>query len=178
MNLLKSFETPHFIGAWFRFSGDRMQLRQEIQSFLQDALHDPSGKLEVRENGPHWIGQVQGHLSYSHTEGAALLIFSREFELGVDLESASREVRDSPLKIAERYFHENEITILRSLEPKPSELRAKFLELWLKKEAYGKLSRKGLQDAIHAEVSTLTGVIFEEIPVTPIGFRAFSARSI
>jgi phosphopantetheinyl transferase len=117
-------------------------------------------------------------LSYSHTEGAGILIYSRSFELGVDLESTTREVRDSPLKIAERYFHETEVNLLRSLERKPDELRKHFLELWLKKEAYGKLTRKGLKDSIHAEVSRLTGVIFEETPVTPMGFRAYSARLI
>ena len=178
MNYLKPFETPHFKGVWFPFSGDRLALRTEIQTHLQGAIQDPSGTLQVTDQGPRWIGQGPLHLSYSHTEGAAILIFSQDQELGVDVESQARTFRDSPLKIAERYFHETEVKLLRSLDSNPVEMRAQFLELWLKKEAYGKLTRKGLQDSIHQEVSTLPGISFEVIPVTPTGFRAYSARAI
>ncbi len=149
-----------------------MLLRKRIQAFLGE--RNLTGELEVREDGPHWNGPPPLHLSYSHTEGAALLVWSRHHPLGVDLESLSRNFHESPLKIAERFFNEREITRLKELSHSPGALKAAFLSLWLKKEALGKLTRKGLRDSIHLEVDAQK-VVFEEVPLVPEGYRAIVA---
>ena len=172
---IKTFSTSRYDGAWFSFSGDRMKLRLEIEAFLRIHLNDPSGLLEVVDTGPYWRGSVTHHLSYSHTEGSALLVHSSTHPIGVDLEPVSRPTRRSPLEVAERYFHENEFQALAARKNSPALLHSEFLDLWLKKESYAKLTRKGLKIAIHLEVATLTDVGFERVPISPVGFRAVVA---
>ena len=169
---MKVFSTWHYQGAWFEFSGDRTALRSAIEAHLRQALQDPTGRLEVGESGPFWISAEKVHLSYSHTSGWAVLVFSKLHEIGVDLESASRKMSESPLRIAERYFHEAEQATLLVEKSNPDRLHEAFLDLWLKKEAYGKLTRKGLRDSIHLKIDSIPGVRFETIPVIPEGYRA------
>jgi len=175
----RAFFTSCYEGAWFSFEGDRMALRKRIEEFLRE--QDPKGRLEVREDGPHWISTAPLYLSYSHTEGAALLVWSRIRALGVDVEAASRKLQDSPLRIAERFFHEREIAELRAIAPHQGDsgsleaLQEHFLRLWLKKEALGKLTRSGLRGSIGVEVAAEKNVTFEEAPLVPEGFRAIVA---
>jgi hypothetical protein len=181
------FHCSRYEGAWFFFDGDRMRFRKEVEAFLQGQLGDPAGRLEVREDGPHWVGKQALHLSYSHTHshthihtsphsvGAALLVWSKSAPLGVDIESIDRTLHESPLKMAERFFHCDELAALRRFESSPDQLRALFLSFWVKKEAAGKLSRKGLRDSIHSNTLEMPGIHFEEAPLTPIGYRAIIA---
>jgi hypothetical protein len=181
------FHCPRYEGAWFLFDGDRMRFRKEVEAFLQGQLGDPTGKLEVREDGPHWVGKQTLHLSYSHTHshthihtpphsvGAALLVWSKSAPLGVDIESIDRTLHENPLRLAERFFHPAERAELQSMRGSPEQLRNTFLTLWVKKEAAGKLSRKGLRDSIHSNTLEMPGIHFEEVPLTPIGYRAIIA---
>jgi phosphopantetheinyl transferase len=150
-----------------------MELRKRIEALLRG--EDPTGSLEVREDGPHWISQTPLYLSYSHTEGVALLVWSPDHPLGVDVETLSRNLHESPLRIAERFFSEGEITGLRMLAHSAELLKNAFFSLWLKKEALGKLTRKGLRMTIHLEVDAQNAVIFEEVPLVPEGYRAIVA---
>ena len=174
---LKCFQTPSYQGAWFAFEGDRLALRDSIRDFLRSELQDPEGSLAVDEQGPHWRGLRETHLSYSHTKGKALLVYSSESAIGVDLELRSRSSANPPLEIAERFFAPAEAARLRALaSPDADAGKDAFLDLWLKKESYGKLTRKGLKHSLPIEVSGLDSVIFEEVPVAPEGYRAVTAR--
>ncbi len=140
-----------------------METRRNLESHVQSVMSDPLGKLEVRGDGPHWLGKSPLHLSYSHSESRVLLVYSETTELGVDIEPKARKTQQDPMKIAERFFHENEIKALKSFAEN-SELQTRhFLELWTQKEAYGKLTRLGLKDSIHLEIASLSNVNFESL---------------
>jgi phosphopantetheinyl transferase len=173
---MKSFQATFFRGAWFRFSGDRMALRREIEAHLREALSDPSGELHIGEDGPRWAGKVAIELSYSHTTGAAILVFSDSGPIGVDLERLDRTPVESPLAIARRYFHPDEIRELEKKETPPEVLRTRFLELWVKKEAHGKLHRTGLSGSIHTAIDSVTDARFHALPVIPEGYLGVVAR--
>ena len=160
---MQSFKASRYFVVWFSNDGDRLKTRRTLESHIQTALNDPRGKLEVREDGPHWLGKSPFHFSYSHSENQALLVYSETTELGVDIEPKARKTQQDPMKIAERFFHENEIKTLKSFAEN-SELQTRhFLELWTQKEAYGKLTRLGLKDSIHLEVASLSHVTFESL---------------
>jgi len=173
---MKSFSTPEYCGHWIEFDGDRMKLRRTIETLLASELDDPIGKLVVLGNGPHWEGERKIHLSYAHTVGFAILVHSDTIPLGVDVESLKRVFHESPLRIAERYFHPAEAALLKNHGGDPADLNHNFLDLWLKKEAYGKLTRMGLRDSIHLEVDRIPDALFETVPVTPVGYRALLSR--
>jgi len=164
-----------FQGVWFEPSLTRAETRQWIESYLQKQLKDPSGKLEVEADGPHWIGSKSIYLSYSHTRGAAILVYSETTALGVDAEPLDREMEPSALKIADRYFHANELKELSSYPEDSGILKLRFLELWVRKEAFGKLTRKGLKDSIHVDVDALNEASFIQAPKTPAGYLAVIA---
>jgi hypothetical protein len=149
-----------------------MEFRAAIERFLQRELKDPGGTLLVDELGPKWIGASTIELSYSHSGAFAILVWSNTHKIGVDLETLTREYSHPLLELASRFFHENEVRILEKFRGNPSTLSFRFLDLWLKKEAYAKLTRNGLKEAIHLEVDSISDVVFEVVPVTPAGCDA------
>jgi hypothetical protein len=168
----KVFHTPTYAGVWFPYSGDRMVLRGKIQDFLRSKLDDPSGQLQVGEQGPEWHGGKEIQLSYSHSGSYALLVWTSTHRIGVDLETLKREYSHPPLELAKRFFHENEVQKLKTRIHSPSELASMFLDLWMKKEAFAKLTRHGLKRSIHVEVDSILDVSFEVVPVIPSGYDA------
>lgn len=144
-----------------------MALRARIEAYLREVLVDPSGRLEVGEDGPHWRGS-SANLSYSHSDGGALLVYSRTARLGVDIERENRAFAQSPEALARRFFHSSEVGAARD--------RATFLRLWCKKEALGKWSRGGLKESLRVIVEPAPeGVRLESVPVTPEGWVAYVA---
>jgi phosphopantetheinyl transferase len=164
------FTTPHYSGAWFQFTGDRHELRKKIETHLRLTFQDDQGTLLVNDRGPFWQGSVAIELSYAHThfknQGAAVLVYSQTHRLGVDLERTDRLLEKSPHSIAERYFHPDERSSLSD---------EKFLNLWLKKEAYAKFTREGLKKTIHLKIESVTEVEFSDLPVIPTGYQAIIA---
>ena len=170
---IKEFQTPFYRGAWFSFQ-ERMRFRQTLQAYLRKKLEDDSGALEVDNRGPHWRGKKEVNLSYSHTENIAIAIYSETHLIGVDVELKSRSLKEAPLQIAKRFFHPNEVKTLSELsEPR---LHAAFLNLWVKKEAYAKLTRAGLKDSIRLEVGAQK-IKMECLPFIPIDAIAYIAIS-
>lgn len=91
------------------------------------------GKPSLEEQGP-----LNFNLAHSH--GMAIYGFSRNREIGVDLEFIREELADE--KIAERFFSQREIEELKRL---PAELRKQaFFDCWTRKEAYIKARGAGL----------------------------------
>jgi phosphopantetheinyl transferase len=171
-----AFKTPEYQGVYFPFEGDRFKLRAQIAHHLKTALSDPSGELKVGDeknaDGPHWVSsQSKIDLSYSHTEGLALLVYSHTHSLGVDLERTDRKVSQRVQALAERF--------LEPSEAKTVTTREQFLETWLKKEAYAKLTRLGLARTLKTSLQNLpTQIVFKKVPVIPVGYGAFTAMEI
>jgi 4'-phosphopantetheinyl transferase len=78
------------------------------------------------------------HFNLSHTEDAALLAFSADGEVGVDIETTGRARRVEPL--AERYFHPQERAFLHEGGNDP----VTFLRIWTAKEALLKAAGLGI----------------------------------
>jgi len=91
------------------------------------ALADTSGKGRIRFN-------------LSHSEGLALVAFTRDREIGVDIEHI-RDISEME-QIAERFFSVREYTVFRVL-PKSKKKEA-FFNCWVRKEAFTKAIGDGL----------------------------------
>ena len=89
-------------------------------------------------------------------------------KIGVDVEKSDRVFHENPIAIAERFFHEDEILKLKKISR--DALQKQFLELWIQKEAYGKLTRQGLKKSIHANMNKITGCTIQNTPVIPEGY--------
>ena len=89
---------------------------------------------------PSLVGDDQLYFNVSHTDGLALLAFSRSRRLGVDVEKVKPDTEVE--KLAERFFSERECRDLRQLTG--DELQAAFFRVWTRKEAYIKATGEGL----------------------------------
>ncbi len=76
----------------------------------------------------------------SHTSGMALLAFTVEHAVGIDVEQVNRNVSDQD--IATRYFSPQEAAYLATLSP--DKRTQEFLTYWTCKEAYLKMQGIGL----------------------------------
>lgn len=113
------------LGRYLNMASERLRFR--YGPFGKPALISDSGANELRFN-------------VAHSGGIALYAFSRERELGIDIEHM-RENFDY-LEIAKHYFSRSEISTLRTL---PAEAQARaFFNCWTRKEAYLKAHGAGL----------------------------------
>jgi 4'-phosphopantetheinyl transferase len=95
-------------------------------------------RFDVNEHGCPTVPGL--HFNLSHSGGLAVLIVSKEHEVGVDVEPLSRG--GECLEVAESVFSPRELAGLFALEPALRPRRA--LDLWTLKEAYIKARKKGL----------------------------------
>lgn len=83
-------------------------------------------------------GQI--HFSLSHSDGVALYAFTRNGEIGIDIERM-REIPDME-QIAARFFSLKESEALRALPP--NRKKEAFFNCWTRKEAFVKATGDGL----------------------------------
>lgn len=86
------------------------------------------------------FGPADIHFNVSRSEGLALYVFTRDHEVGVDIE----RIRDIPEmeEIVEQFFSARENAVFRSL-PR-SKTRQAFFTCWTRKEAFMKAIGEGL----------------------------------
>jgi 4'-phosphopantetheinyl transferase len=119
-------------------------------------LYGPKGKPALRE-------ETRIQFNTSHSGQMALYAFTRDCELGVDVEEL-REL-DDPEAIATRFFSGAEVSELLSLRPDERDLA--FLRCWTRKEAYIKSIGDGLAIPLnHFQVTFLPGVPARFVRVT------------
>ncbi len=103
--------------------------------------------VERTENGkPYFIGS-DTCFSISHTDKLTVICFA-PFNIGIDCEKLSRTVKHKRL-IADKVFSQNEREYAQD--------SIKFLEIWVKKEAYVKFTGKGLADIKDFDTFSLKG---------------------
>ena len=131
--------------AKFRFARDRDRYivgRGLLRSLLGSYLQRPPRELRF-DYGEFGKPRLEGggpHFNLSHSGALALFAFSADVELGVDVELENAEFAKE--RIAERFFSEKEVRVLRSLA-EPLQATA-FMTCWTRKEAFIKARGDGL----------------------------------
>ena len=132
----------------FHFDKDRNHYtvtRGLLRKLLAAYLSLPAGQLRFSyaEKGKPALEESQRsslNFNLAHSHDMAIYAFSRNRDVGVDLESIREDLADE--KIAERFFSPYEIDALAKL---PAELRKQaFFDCWTRKEAYIKARGEGL----------------------------------
>lgn len=142
-----------------RFICTRGTLRTLLGRYLGE---EPGGlRFEYNRHGKPYLAEGQGAgpalcFNVSHSEGYALLAFTRGRELGVDLERIQPGFAHEEL--AGRFFSAREVSSLGGL---PRDLRAAaFFTCWTRKEAYIKARGQGLSIPLDTfEVSLAPGEV-------------------
>ena len=88
------------------------------------------------EQGKPYFPDGKWHLSLSHTDDHAFCALSRR-NIGIDAESMDREIDP---RVGRRYLSESEQKRVENSRDK----RAALLRLWVLKEAYAKLTGRGI----------------------------------
>lgn len=138
-------------GARARFVAARRALRALLGAYL--GLEPTRVRLEEGPHGKPALRARRGarplHFSVSHSGGLAVLAFSADGPVGVDVE----RLRPMPnaLRLAERYLTRRERARVRWARGPAARSRA-FLEAWTAKEALLKATGDGLAALGRAEV--------------------------
>ena len=136
----------HFSRDRSRFVVSRGVLRVLLSIYLRTSpaavklATDDNGKPFVLA-GQHSASRTPIRFNTSHSESWAVFAFSRELELGIDIEYFLRDVDYEA--ILERHFSDVERTQLRALPP---DVRHQaFFRVWTRKEACLKATGEGLR---------------------------------
>ena len=94
-------------------------------------------------------------MGVTHTEDIVLIAIG-EKSFGIDCESMSRTVNNF-YRIAEKYYSSNEKAYVFEKNSDEEVINARFLEIWVKKEAYVKYTGEGLSAISQCDVTLLCG---------------------
>lgn len=128
---------------------------------LADALDISAEEIQYEKNtfGKPFIPNHPINFNLSHSEEIALLIVSKDYEVGIDVEYMKRVINIHG--VATRFFHPDEAEQLLTL-PEEQQLLY-FYRIWTAKEAFLKAKGVGITDHLksfsldvsHAEVSKI-----------------------
>jgi len=131
----------------------RAVLRELLGQYLNQAPKDIQFHYAGRgKPGLATAGDPPIHFNISHSRGLALLAFSPDRRLGIDVELV-RPIENWE-DIARRYFSPAELAELRALPPHQRD--EGFYTCWTRKESYVKASGEGLQVPLDSFDVTLT----------------------
>ncbi len=110
-----------------------------VRTFACERLKVPASDLILAKGPlgkPYLKNYPDFYFNISHSKGGVAVVFS-DSPVGIDIEL----LREPDLKVADRYFCENERNYINS---RPDNQSARFFEIWTKKEAYVKQSGEGI----------------------------------
>jgi 4'-phosphopantetheinyl transferase len=135
----------------FRFKHDRERfvlghglLRMLLGNYLKR-----DGSLIRMARGPFgkpYLERKRLRFNFSDTKDAILVGFTSGQELGVDIETMAREVDHAA--VSEHYFTRSEIAAIQAGDPAGG--KARFLDLWTRKEAVLKACGVGIMDDLRS----------------------------
>ena len=132
-----------------KYIAGRGMLRLLLGRYLQV---DPTGiKFSYSDYGKPFIPNSELQFNLAHSADLALVAFTLERDIGVDLE-LERELSDA-LAIGDRFFAPGEREVLRSLAEQ--EQLPAFFRCWSRKEAFIKAVGEGLSYPLDAFEVTL-----------------------
>jgi phosphopantetheine--protein transferase-like protein len=95
------------------------------------------------------------HVGVTHTDNVVLIALN-EKPFGIDCEAIGRTAKNIS-RIAEKYFSDNERAYVFEKNADEESINTRFLEIWVKKEAYVKYTGKGLRGMSECDVTSLCG---------------------
>ncbi len=130
----------------FRFLHDRERfiLGHGVLRELLGRYLNRDGSLIRFSRGPFgkpYLESKKLHFNFSDTKDAILLGFTSGQEIGVDIETMSRDVDHGA--VSQHYFTPNETTAIQAAGP---DAKQRFLEFWTRKEAVLKASGVGIME--------------------------------
>jgi 4'-phosphopantetheinyl transferase len=143
-----------------RFVRGRIALRRLLAKYLSQ---DPAEvEISIGEFGKPFVCKSLNlkpiMFNASHSSGFCLFAFTRDREIGIDVEKNRSDIE--PLDLARRYFAPSELSELKTL---PSDqIFSGFFRCWTRKESYIKARGKGLQIPLDSFAVSLNA----EDPVT------------
>jgi 4'-phosphopantetheinyl transferase len=144
-------------GAQRRFVLCRATLRRLLGSYLAvapEVVEFRYGPTQKPYLGGRWAGAGL-FFNLAHSGDWAALAFNLDGEVGVDVEAM--RLQPDLLAIARRFFTPQEAAPLAELPP--AEQVRTFYTVWSRKEAFIKMTGKGLSQPLHTfSVSTIPGV--------------------
>lgn len=131
-----------------------------IQSLEKMGYDSSDVRILRTECGKPKIIGANLYVGVTHTDTLLVVAFDEQ-RFGIDCESKNRCPKNIAA-IIKKYFSDNEAKYIFSEKEKT---RDKFLEIWVKKEAYVKCFGKGMSDFTSFDVFSLSGV-FEKIAMS------------
>ena len=112
-------------------------------------------RVQRTPDGKPYIPDSGIFVGVTHTDKLVIIAIDSE-NLGIDCEDASRKVT-SKERIADKYYSLKETTYVfeNGISDEESDLR--FLEIWVKKEAYVKFLGTGIKDMKNCDTFSLKG---------------------
>ncbi len=137
--------------------------RPDPSEFVQ--ARTPSGK-------PYLPAHPDFHYNFSDSGEYLVLAVSPDHEIGVDLQKIT-PVRAGVLRTAERFFHPDDLRLLRNQNDAEEQL-ALFFRIWTVKEAFLKCTGEGLSGGMNRfpvdfKTSRIGGKAFTEL-ASPAGY--------
>ena len=116
----------------------------------KSCIHRYGKAFEIIRNeyGKPFLKDSGVFVGVTHTD-FLVIIALWDADFGIDCERKDRILKN-PQKISEKYFSHDEISYIDNCNEK-------FLEIWVKKEAFIKFSGKGFKDIKKAEVLSPSG---------------------
>ena len=110
--------------------------------------------IKNKRNGKPFADGLDIHFSISHSAQMAICAIS-DVPVGVDIE----KIRSAPSSVVERCFTEDEKAYLDSKE---KDRDKRFFEIWTKKEAYVKMTGRGIKDFSELNIIKRFGICAKE----------------
>lgn len=106
------------------------------------------------ENGKPYFESGFPQLGVTHSDSVVIIALA-DTPFGIDCEDTDRRVphRDA---LCKRFFSESEKEFVKNVGSEEEKTR-RFLEIWVKKEAYVKYTGEGLQGMFDTDTFTLSG---------------------
>lgn len=101
--------------------------------YIRESVGNPEAKIYRTAKGKPYL-ENGPFVSVSHTDDLVVVAVSKN-NIGIDMEKKDREIKKQE-ELAEKYFSQKEKEYATTKE--------RFLEIWTKKESYGKFTGEGV----------------------------------
>ena len=144
----------------FYYNKARNHTKADTDSLIKSALCEYFGKqvcarVKRTEKGKPYLDDCPLHIGVTHTDDTVLIAINDK-PFGIDCESKERTVKNAS-RIADKYFCDNEKSYVFEKSSDEKETDMRFLEIWVKKEAYVKFTGEGLSGMSGCDVTSICG---------------------